>query len=79
MSESLQQRLYTLMAEAGALAPNHTWPEGVLDDYIVGWVQELQSNARTSGRTRELEQELERSYQVAADLRADLDACREQQ
>lgn len=51
----------------------------MLDDYIVGWVQGLQSLAMIAGRTRELEQELERAQQVAADLRADLDACREQQ
>jgi hypothetical protein len=79
MSESLQQRLYTLMAEAGKLAPGHTWPDGVLDDMLVGWVQELQSLAGTAAQVRELEQELERAYQVAADLRADLDAAREQQ
>ena len=75
---TLQERLYRLMADAGALAPDHTWPGGVLDDYIVGWVQGLQSKAAIANRTRELEQELERSYQVAADLRADLDVLQKQ-
>ncbi len=73
----LQTRLYQLMADAGALAPDHAWPDDVLDDLIVGWVQQLQSEARTVGRTRELELELERMTQTAADLRSDLDDCRE--